>query len=172
MGEIANKKLVIVGFMGCGKTYWGKIWGELYRIKHIDLDDEISKAEKLSIAEIFELKGEEYFRKQESELLNHLLNDPSIILSTGGGAPCYNNNMEVIHKKSTSIYLKCNNEILFSRLKKERPLRPLISSLNDHDLRKFIENKIAEREAFYNQAQYILEDGEINSTSIKDLISV
>ncbi|GAC1385518.1 MAG: shikimate kinase [Ginsengibacter sp.] len=170
MDEITNKKIVIVGFMGSGKTYWGKIWSNQLSIQHVDLDEKISKEERLSISEIFKLKGEEYFRKKEAEFLNTLLDEPSIILSTGGGTPCFNNNIKVILQKSISFYLKCNPETLFTRLKSERSSRPLISSLSDKDLGIYIEQKIAEREVFYNQANYILEEEKINLKLIKDLI--
>lgn len=164
--------IVLIGFMGSGKTYWGDKWGKELSLKHIDLDDEISKVERLSVAEIFRLKGEAYFREKESQFLVNFLSDTGVLVSTGGGTPCFNDNLDVINLYSFSIYLKCTTDTLFHRLKNERHKRPLIAHLNDNDLKKFIENKVAERENFYKSANYIMEEEKIFSTSIHDLINV
>ncbi len=172
MGINSFNNLVLIGFMGSGKTYWGEKWAKDLSVEHFDLDEEISKIERRSIFEIFNLKGEAYFRSKESQFLNNFLLKSRIVLSTGGGTPCYHNNMDLINLKSFSIYLKCPADTLFYRLKNEKNKRPLISHLSDGDLKLFIEKKISEREPYYNKANCIIEDLDLSSISIQDLINV
>jgi shikimate kinase len=111
----------------------------------------------MSIASIFEIKGEIYFRLQESKYLKQLLDRKGdLVLALGGGTPCYSNNMELIKNTSESFYLKASIQTLCNRLIKEKEQRPLIASFNDTQLTEFIAKHLFERRSFYQQSKYII----------------
>ncbi len=146
-------KVVILGYMGSGKSIIAKELASKNQQKLIDLDAYIEENEKTSIKEIFEKKGEIYFRKIENKYLKELLkSDENIIIAVGGGTPCYANNMELIKKNADSIYLKATISTLYDRLISEKEKRPLIKNIKDKDLKEFIAKHLFERNNFYNQA--------------------
>ncbi|UOU98607.1 AAA family ATPase [Chryseobacterium daecheongense] len=145
----------LVGYMGSGKSHVSKILSEKLNFKLIDLDKEISKRNKLTIPEIFEKKGEIYFRKLERETLEEILaTQENIILSLGGGTPVYYNNMEIINLSSKSVFLKASVASLTERLSKQKEKRPLIANISDENLPEFIAKHLFERNEFYNKAQF------------------
>lgn len=153
--------------MGSGKTTLGRKLANKLDYDFIDLDELIEKQEKLSISEIFSKQGEDSFRKTESRILNEtLITQTNIVLSVGGGTPCYFNNMELINKQATSIYLKYNGGILFSRLKLAKSKRPLIAKKSDEELKDFIQKTLQEREGFYNQSNIIVAGNNITTELI------
>ena len=118
-------KYFLVGMPSCGKSSLAKIIGKEINIQFIDLDKEIEIVEKRSINEIFNIKGEGYFRKIESEVLNSIIkSNKSFIMATGGGTPCYNDNMKIINNNGISIFLDVKITELETRLKnkKDRPI--------------------------------------------------
>ena len=144
----------LVGYMGSGKSHISKILSEKLNFKLIDLDKEISRRNKLTIPEIFEKKGEIYFRKLERETLEEILaSEENVILSLGGGTPVYYNNMEIINHNSKSVFLKASVGTLSERLLKQKEKRPLIAKISDEDLPEFIAKHLFERNEFYNKAQ-------------------
>lgn len=146
-------KVVLLGYMGCGKSSVGKMLADRLKINFIDLDLYIEEKEAMPISEIFSSKGEIYFRCKETDYLNELLtSDKSMILSVGGGTPCYANNMDNIVKKSTSIYLNTSLNSLYNRLKRQRKSRPLIATIKLENLKEFIAKHLFERKFYYNQA--------------------
>jgi len=150
-------KIVLLGYMGSGKSTIGKKVSELINAPLIDLDDYIVAQEEMSIASIFEIKGEIYFRLQESKYLKQLLDrKDDLVLALGGGTPCYSNNMELIKNTSESFYLKASIQTLCRRLIKEKEQRPLIASFNDTQLTEFIAKHLFERRSFYQQSKYII----------------
>jgi len=150
-------KIVLLGYMGSGKSTIGKKVSELIKAPLIDLDDYIVAQEEMSIASIFEIKGEIYFRLQESKYLKQLLDRKGdLVLALGGGTPCYSNNMELIKNTSESFYLKASIQTLCNRLIKEKEQRPLIASFNDTQLTEFIAKHLFERRSFYQQSKYII----------------
>lgn len=141
--------------MGSGKSHVSKILSEKLNFKLIDLDREISRRNKLTIPEIFEKKGEIYFRKLERETLEEILaTQENIILSLGGGTPVYYNNMEIINLNSKSVFLKASVTSLTERLSKQKEKRPLIANISDENLPEFIAKHLFERNEFYNKAQF------------------
>lgn len=145
--------IVLVGYMASGKSAVGKLLSSQLKLKHIDLDDFIEKKEQLSISEIFKKKGEVYFRKKETEYLKELLKkSDNYCISTGGGTPCYGNNMEIIQKFATSIYLKTSIHEIYKRLKFAKNKRPLIAHLSNDSLLEFIGKHLFERAPFYQKA--------------------
>lgn len=143
----------LVGYMGCGKSHISKILSEKINFKLIDLDKEISRRNKLTIPEIFEKKGEIYFRKLERETLEEILaTEENLILSLGGGTPVYYNNMEIINNNSKSIFLRASIGTLTERLSKQKEKRPLIANISDENLPEFIAKHLFERNEYYNKA--------------------
>ncbi len=150
-------KIILLGYMGSGKSTIAKALKDAFQINALDLDDYIIDKEGISIPKIFKNKGEIYFRKQENYYLKELLESKkSFILALGGGTPCYANNIELIKKHSKSIYLKAKLGTLFQRLRHENSSRPLISELNDEKLNEFIAKHLFERAPFYEQADHII----------------
>lgn len=148
-------KIVLVGYMGSGKSTIGKLVAKQLKINFLDLDKYIEKAEGKTIAQIFSDKGELYFRKKEFFYLNEVLtSNTSFLLSTGGGTPCYGNNMEAIIKATkNNVYLKVSLHELVDRLSKEKSHRPLIANIGNTALPEFIGKHLFERSFYYNQAE-------------------
>lgn len=141
--------------MGSGKSHIAKLLSDRLGIKLIDLDKEISKKNKMTIAEMFQKKGEIFFRRQERALLEEIVaTEDSCILSLGGGTPAYYNNMELINQNSESIFLRTSVKNLTERLLKQKHKRPLIANISDQDLPEFIAKHLFERNIFYNKAKY------------------
>lgn len=154
--------------MGSGKTTLAKKLAKKLNRSFYDLDQEIEEKEHLVIPQIFEEKGENYFRKIESEVLKIILaKEAPFVLSVGGGTPCFYDNMELINKSGVSIYLKYNAGILASRLINAKVKRPLIKGLNEIELKEFITNKLSEREPFYKESNFTLEG---NNLKVEDLL--
>lgn len=150
-------KITLLGYMGSGKSTVARILGEKLGWPVLDLDDYISKKEALTIPEIFEKKGEIYFRKMENVYLLELLkSDRRCVLALGGGTPCYANNMDAILENSSSFYLKASIGTLSMRLNKEKDQRPLIANLSQEQLAEFIAKHLFERRNFYEKASEII----------------
>ena len=145
----------LIGYMGSGKSHISKVLSQKLNLKLIDLDKQISQKFNLTIPEIFEKRGEIYFRKEERILLEEILNtEKDCILSLGGGTPAYYNNIDLINEKSESIYLQTSVRTLVERLSKQKQKRPLIARIPDEDLPEFIAKHLFERQIFYGQAKY------------------
>jgi len=143
----------LVGFMGCGKSYIGRKIAPAMEFAYVDMDKAIEEQEQQTVKQIFETKGEAYFRKLEHNFLLEINKDDNIIISTGGGVPCFHNNMEIMNQKGITIYLNRDKELVLSRLKKGIEKRPLLQGLTDDELANFYDSKLAERKQFYEQAK-------------------
>jgi shikimate kinase len=152
--------VVLMGYMGSGKSTIGKELATILNFNYLDLDDYISDKEKASVSELFKSKGEIYFRKKETEYLKELAeSSDDLVLALGGGTPCYGNNIDiVVHNSNIELfYLKLSIPLLAKRLFKERAKRPLISHLNTEDeLLEFIGKHLFERGQYYSQAEYTI----------------
>ncbi|MGL2988297.1 shikimate kinase [Flavobacterium sp. RSSA_27] len=150
------KKIILLGYMGCGKSTIAHKLSEKTSIPFIDLDQYIEKTTHLTIKELFEKHGEVYFRKLEHQAFVSLLEqEETIILGLGGGTPCYANNHELLQRPDViSIYLKASVATLFERLSRNKSKRPLIADLNDAELQEFIAKHLFDRSYYYNQAQH------------------
>lgn len=148
-------KIVLVGYMGSGKTTIGKLLAKLLKINFLDLDDVIEKEEGMSITDLFKNKGEIFFRKKENEYLNQVLQTESaFILSTGGGTPCYGTNMAAIINATENVfYIKVSIPELVRRLSSEKDARPMISNFTEEELPEFIGKHLFERSFYYNMAK-------------------
>ncbi|MEP6674944.1 MAG: shikimate kinase [Ferruginibacter sp.] len=159
-------KIFLIGFMGCGKSYWGKIWAGKLAVDFIELDTLIEQQEQSTIATVFEQKGENYFRKVESDILKQLQQSEQCIISTGGGTPCFFDNMNWMNEQGQTIYLKASPQFLVEKLLPEKDHRPILKNIPDEKLETFIAGKLKEREIFYNQAKIILDVEELNGDTI------
>ena len=164
-------KISLMGYMGSGKSTVAGILATKMNVPAIDLDDYINEKEGLSIPEIFASRGEIYFRKMENVYLKELLDSGrSFVLALGGGTPCYANNMEMLLKKSRSVYLRASVSTLFDRLVRERESRPMISDLSEEQLAEFIAKHLFERREFYEKAERVISIEDKSPESIAEEI--
>ncbi|TAI46669.1 shikimate kinase [Flagellimonas allohymeniacidonis] len=147
-------KVVLVGYMASGKSTVGQLLAKVLDAPFVDLDDYIEEEMGMSIGELFSKKGEIFFRKTEFQLLGKVLEESKdIILATGGGTPCYGNNMQTISKNSNlSVYLHLSIPSLVDRISREKDKRPLVKNLKDENLPEFIGKHLFERRSYYAQA--------------------
>lgn len=152
-------RIFLIGFMGSGKTHWGKQLAELLKFPFIDLDEKITIKEGKSIAEIFAGSGEEFFRSREKEVLEEIIDaNESGVISVGGGTPCFFNNIELMKKKGTVVWLNTHVDLLLERLIREKASRPLLNKIDDDDLRNYIVRKLNERRIYYEQAHLVIDN--------------
>lgn len=162
-------RIFLIGFMGSGKTYWGRQWAAKSEVPFFDLDEVIEEQMGKTIAEIFEQEGEQWFRNKETEVLHSLSVIEHCIISCGGGTPCFNNNMEWMNAHGTTVYLAATPDEIALRLINEKEKRPLVKDLHGSALITFIENKLKERNGFYSAAKIILPVAGITSDTINKL---
>ncbi len=169
--SITSLKVFLIGFMGCGKTHWGRQLAETLEIPFFDLDEKLSEKEGKTINQIFEDEGEEYFRLLEKDAL-HLLTESheAFIMACGGGTPCFYNNIDYMNAQGKTVWINCSVECLHKRLVKERGTRPLLKELSDNDLRSYIIKKFGDRKIFYQQAGLIIKEEEVSLQELADRI--
>ena len=149
------KPVFLIGFMGAGKTTVGQILAQKLNLQFVDLDHFIENKTKLTIAEYFEKYGEKSFREVERESLITLSQRENLIIATGGGAPCFADNMQIIKQSGMSFYLKWTNENLFLRLKIDgTDKRPLLKGKSDAEIMEYISKSMTCRETFFRQADF------------------
>jgi shikimate kinase len=165
-------KIVLVGYMGSGKTTIGKILAKDLNIKFLDLDDYIEESESISIKTIFKERGEIYFRKLEFHYLNEILAlEHDFVLSTGGGTPCYGNNMKTILAATPNVcYIKVSIAELVARLANQKATRPLIKNIDVEELPEFIGKHLFERSFYYSQAFHTINADQKNPTELSEEI--
>jgi shikimate kinase len=163
------RRIILVGFMGSGKTTLGKEIAKSIGIPFIDSDKEIEEHYQKSIGEIFTENGESYFRTIETEYIEALDLRDDFVLSTGGGMPCFDRNMSLLNEIGTTFYLNQPPKELARRLYNAKTPRPLIEGLSENELLPFIENKLSAREEYYKMATIILDPDEQNAQTIEHL---
>ena len=151
-------KIILLGYMGSGKSTIARLLGEQLKLRAMDLDTLIESKARQSIPEIFKEKGEIFFRRLEHQALRDILQSPdSFVLALGGGTPCYSGNMDLVLKATTQVfYLKMGIPALSERLIGEKEDRPMISHIPDDELPDFIGKHLFERQPFYMQAPHII----------------
>lgn len=162
-------RIFLLGFMGTGKSYWGRLWAEQEHLDFFDLDNEIEKYTGLAIPQLFEQYGETYFRQQERERLRYFEKEDNFILSTGGGTPCFYDNMQWMKKNGVTVYLDTPLSVLKERLIREKAHRPLIKSLDEQAIEDFIQNSLQKRKEYYNQAHIILSTESISDITFEEI---
>ncbi|MGV9003849.1 shikimate kinase [Flavobacterium sp.] len=164
-----TNKIVLIGYMGVGKTTIGKELAKKTNLEYLDLDQLIEKAENQTIDELFRAKGELYFRKLEHQLFKELLGTKNqFVLSTGGGTPCYYNNYLYLENANvTAVYLQASIDTLYNRLCNEKLQRPLVQDLSTADLKEFIGKHLFERSFYYQKANYKIK---VDNKSVNQIV--
>ena len=163
-------KVILVGYMGSGKSSVGKLLASKLRVSFYDLDTIIEENEQQSVTELFENKGEIYFRKLENTILKLVLQKTEpFVLSLGGGTPCYHNNHEMLLQDDVvSFYLKGNAITLANRLQDQKVKRPLLSTISENELIDFINKHLFDRSFYYHQVHHVIS---IDEKSLEQLVS-
>ncbi len=164
-------KIVLLGYMGSGKSTIGRLLAQKLEVPFVDLDAYIEEQEQATIKEIFASKGEIFFRKKEHQYLQEVLQQEHFVLALGGGTPCYSQNMEMVLQHTSEVfYLKMSIPALSARLRNEKADRPLIKHLTHEELPEFIGKHLFERSPFYTQAPKIIDADKLDAASIVDEI--
>jgi len=151
------KRIFLIGYMGAGKSTMGKWLAQVMNLEFIDLDNFIEARQHKTVKEIFAEIGEEGFRQLERRSLEEVSQYEDVIISLGGGTPCFFDNMEVVNRAGTSVYLKPTEEVLLRRLIKGKHKRPLLAQKSDEEILAFIREQLAWREPYYLKANITFE---------------
>jgi len=162
----------LIGFMGSGKTYWGKRWSEKSGLVFFDIDDMVEEQQGKTAAQIFAEDGEDFFRDLETTALRSFAGKNNVIVACGGGTPCYNDNVSWMNENGTSIYLRSSPEKILERLVTEIEKRPLIKNMQGLELLFYITEKIKEREFYYGQAKIILDIDELSQNYVPEFLNL
>ena len=168
LNNYSQSTITIIGHMGCGKSTIGRILSKKLNWDFYDSDKEIEKKQKLKIIDIFERKGEHYFRKIEKNILEKLLRKSYSVISLGGGAITNNEIRKIIEKSTVSIFLKVDINVLVERLKRNKN-RPLLIGT---DIRKKINSLNIERIKFYEKANIIINNSNNKEKTIKKIMQI
>jgi shikimate kinase len=163
-------RIYIVGYMGSGKSKAGKLLASAMRYKFLDTDAMIEEETGKTILQLFKEKGEEYFRKLEKKILLKTESASRVVVATGGGLPCFDENMKWMNEHGVTVYLEANEGLLFHRLATSKEGRPLIESLNDVELMEQISRHLTERAPFYNLAKIKVNALSLNVKILKQKI--
>ncbi len=163
-------RIYLIGYMGCGKSTLGRRLSKYLGVQFVDMDHYIEKRNYKTIPQIFEEEGEAEFRKKEQKALHELSEFSDIVIATGGGAPCFFDNIEVMNNSGTTIYLNIAPEILADRLLKSKTERPLIKGKSRKELVAFIDENLAKRNEFYKQAKFQITKPDIDLDELKNMI--
>ena len=147
------KRIFLIGYMGAGKTTLGKALAHRMKLSYIDTDHYIEKRYRKKVSDIFASEGEECFRDLEHRMLLEVSEFEDIIISTGGGLPCFNDNMAIMNDLGTTIYLETSEEELAARLRASKNVRPLLENRSGSELVDFIRESLEKRRGFYEQAK-------------------
>ena len=150
-------RIILLGYMGAGKTTIGKPLAEALGLPFYDLDWYISMRYRRSVPQIFDERGEEGFRELERRMLHEVAEFENVVVSLGGGTPCFFDNMEYINSLATTVYLKATPEVLAAHLRMGKGVRPLLTGKTPEELNAYITQSLAAREPFYSMAKYTLD---------------
>lgn len=163
-------RIFLIGFMGSGKSTLGKQLARKLNYQFIDQDEFIERKAGISVAGYFSEFGEAAFRKLEHDSLLELIQFDDAVISTGGGAPCFYNNIDIMNENGVAIYLKMKPEVLRNRLRNAKTERPLIQGKTEEELLEFIRTKLKEREPFYQRARHVIESMDLKPEDLYQLI--
>jgi shikimate kinase len=165
--------IFLVGFMGCGKSFTGKHLSAVFDIPFIDMDLAIEEEEGRAVSVIFEESGEQYFRELEHNFIMGLDPDQFAVVATGGGAPCFRENMEMLNSIGVTIFLDTDKDIIVQRLLKGIDHRPLLAGMNQYDLEFYYDEVMKERRPYYEKANFKLkhQDLEVISDLLRAFLS-
>lgn len=156
-------RIFLTGYMGAGKTTLGKAFARQLNVPFIDLDWYIEERFHKSIRELFAERGEASFRELERNMLHEVAEFEDVVISTGGGTPCFFDNMEYMNRQGHTVFLDVHPDVLFRRLKVATQQRPILQGKTDDELRAFIVEALEKRAPFYSQARYRFDAGRLES---------
>lgn len=151
------KRIIFLGYMGAGKTTVGKALSKELGMMFYDLDWYIESRMHMTVKQIFDERGESGFRKIESNMLHEVAEFEDVIISCGGGTPCFFDNMDYMNQQGETIYLKATPDVLYKHLKMGRTVRPLLLNKTPDEVRTFVEQQLSEREPYYSKAKHVLD---------------
>lgn len=150
-------RIILIGYMGAGKTTIGKALSKELGIIFYDLDWYIENRMRKTVSQIFAERGEEGFRKIEYNMLHEVAEFEDVIISCGGGTPCFFDNMDYLNQQGQVVYLKAEPEVLYKHLLMAKVERPLIKGKSQEELLTFISEQLERREPYYSKARYTLD---------------
>jgi shikimate kinase len=156
------KPIFLIGYMGAGKSVVGRALSRRYGLTHIDLDWRIEQRFHQKISDMFATIGEDGFRRRERNMLHEVMAIEDVVVSVGGGTPCFFDNIDQMNSSGTTIYLKCEVDTLVERIKLSQGKRPIVADKTEAELHTFIAEHLSCRESFYAQAQYVVETDFLN----------
>lgn len=162
--------IYLLGFPGSGKSTTGKRLAKALGMEFADLDEIIAETSGMSIPEIFATAGEVAFRKRETEALRKCTKLDHTVIATGGGTPCFNDNMTLMNRNGITVYIRLSPGGLFRRLKHATAERPLLKDKTEAELKDYIEKTLSEREKFYKKAQYTVKGEDLDIRSLASWI--
>jgi len=163
-------KVYLLGYMGAGKSTYGYKLAKNLNIDFIDLDNYIENKYKFTISSFFKVLGEEAFRIIEHFCLKEISDTDNFIVATGGGTPCFFNNMEIIKKSGFSIYLRLTDKQLLNRLINAKKKRPLIKNKTNEELLSFISKTLYTREKFYLQSDAVIDAIDLKTSDLINIV--
>ncbi|MEA3480091.1 MAG: shikimate kinase [Bacteroidota bacterium] len=164
-------RLFIVGFMGAGKTTIGRSLAKKLKYKFVDLDELFEDKFHFSIANFFDRFGEDKFREFEHQLLKQtIIEHDDLIISTGGGTPCFYDNMDIMNKNGLTLYIRMHEHSLKHRLLRSRRRRPVLPGLREDEMEAFINKLMEYREPIYQRANFTVKGEDLDIDEIVSLI--
>ncbi|WP_286144981.1 shikimate kinase [Bacteroides caecimuris] len=154
-------RIFLTGYMGAGKTTLGKAFARRMDISFIDLDWYIEERFHKTVGELFTERGETGFRELERNMLHEVAEFENVVISTGGGTPCFFDNMDFMNQTGKTVFLDVHPDVLFRRLRVAKQQRPILQGKEDDELKVFIVQALEKRALFYHQAQYVFNADEL-----------
>lgn len=150
-------RIILIGYMGAGKTTIGMALAKELGLTFYDLDWYITSRMRKTVGQIFEERGEEGFRQIERSMLHEVAEFEDVVISCGGGTPCFFDNIDYMNQQAPVVYLKADPEVLYKHLVMSKNDRPLLRGKSQEELITFIREQLEKREPFYTKARYTLD---------------
>ncbi len=151
------RRIIIIGYMGAGKTTVGRALAKETGMQFYDLDWYIEARMHKTVPQLFAERGEDGFRRVESNMLHEAAEFEDVIISSGGGTPCFFDNMEYMNAQGDTVYLKASPDVLCAHLKMGKVKRPLLEGKSEEELRSFVASQLEQREPYYMKAKHVLD---------------
>ena len=158
-------RIFLTGYMGAGKTTLGKAFARKLNLPFVDLDWYMEERFHKTVGELFVERGEAGFRELEKNMLHEVGAFEDVVISTGGGAPCFFDNMDFMNRNGKTVFLNVHPDVLFRRLRVAKQQRPIVQGKQDDELKEFIIRALEKRTPFYSQAQYVFNADELEDRS-------
>ena len=158
-------RIFLTGYMGAGKTTLGKAFARKLNLPFVDLDWYMEERFHKTVGELFVERGEAGFRELEKNMLHEVGAFEDVVISTGGGAPCFFDNMDFMYRNGKTVFLNVHPDVLFRRLRVAKQQRPILQGKQDDELKEFIIRALEKRTPFYSQAQYVFNADELEDRS-------